>query len=180
MNYREFQQALKPLKARGLTDVMLNSREATLRREYARLSAAGHITTEENHKSTHLSNTKNDSSISFIPSVAQPSFPNDLVDEIELDTEIEALVAESWTDDPSLAIATIAAYVVTGFAMLILWIALIATTSVLSMLKCWHLCRSQYSDLALQLKHFDPSFELPALPKPQLASFFPLRTLLVY
>ncbi|MEM8714260.1 MAG: hypothetical protein AAGE92_00550 [Cyanobacteria bacterium P01_G01_bin.4] len=155
MNYRELQQALKPLKVKGLTDVMLNSREAKLRAEYDRLSAAGHIATEENYKSIHLSNSRNDSRISYMPLVGKPSFSNDLVDKIELDPEIEALVAESWTDDPSLAIATIAAYAVTGFAMLILWIALIATTSVLSGLKCWYWCRQQLANLSLQLKYFE-------------------------
>lgn len=155
MNCSEHQQALKPLKVRGLTNVMLYSSEATLRAEYDRHSAAGFIATGENYKSTHLSNSINDSVVSCIPSVAKPSFFNVLVYKSGLAPEIEALLAEGWTYDPSLESATIAAYAVTGFAMLILWIAQIATTSVLSGLKCWYWCRQQLANLSLQLKYFE-------------------------
>lgn len=171
MNYRELQNALKALKAEGLTGVKLNDTREVLQAEYNRLFEAGLISTR--HDDVETSGT------------AHHSFRSTLASEkcketVELDPEIEALVAGGPTDDPAYVIATAAAYSFAGVAMVVLWVALIATTLAIAGLKCWHWCRNQYSDLALQLKHFDPSFEFPALAKPQLTSFIRLRTLLVH
>lgn len=183
MNYRNLQKALKPLKDKGLTDIKLTSSAEELRTEYQRLVTDGLLSPRKDDQSS--SNSQRPCSVTADSgnSSSQASSKQELhnhEEEIEVDPEIEALVAESWTDNPERAIATAAAYAVTGLAMFVLWIAFIATTLAISGLKCWHWCRSQYSDLALQLTYFDPSLEFPAFAKPQLMSLIPVRSSLVH
>lgn len=181
MEYRDLQKALSVFKKRGLTQIKLTAKASVLQAEYNRLCQEGLAdSTESGTLSAPAEANRSAAGSVKQTSKVNTQLPSKLRNDIQVDPEVAAAVAESWTDNAELATATIAAYSVAGLAMVVLWIVLIATTLVISALKSWYWCRKQFADLSLQLKYFEPPIEVAALTQSPVKISVPVRPLLIH